>query len=179
MFCLWSTLSPQRKFWFTSRSFTSSWTRLFSRFCTKNCSSSFYFSLLCVAVPLFFVKSRSSSVASKFPLLFKWIILNWIISFDSLLFIRWLTNSLETCSPLALLKYHVWNQIFLTVLNLPEMSILTPKMSMVRQALSFLFANSIKSLLIQSTDWIYFRVFLLQAPSKICERMVLQIDFSG
>ena len=73
-----------------------------------------------------------------------------------------------------------------------------PEQSKVIQTLSSLFANSIKSLLIQSADCeMYFHVFLIQTPSKIfrtlatktlaesilkifvCEGIVLHIDFSG
>lgn len=47
-FCSWSTLSPKKKFCFSSRS--SCWIRLFSGFSTKHCSSSFFsrfYLLLC------------------------------------------------------------------------------------------------------------------------------------
>ena len=69
--------------------------------------------------------------------------------------------------------------------------------SKVRQTLSFLFAISTKSLLIQSTDCgIYFLVFLIQTPKIfrtlvnetlagkilkifVCERIDFQFVFSG
>ena len=81
---------------------------------------------------------------------------------------------------------------------LPGPSVLMLEQSKVRQTPSFLFVNSIKSPLIQSTDnGIYFLVSLIQTPSRIfrtladetltgkifkifvCGRIVFQFFFSG
>ena len=81
------------------------------------------------------------------------------------------------------------------VRNLPGLSLFVLEQSKVRQTLSSLYANSIKSPLIQRDGCgIYLLVFRIQAPSKIflsllsgtvaekmlvCDKIVRQIAFSG